>query len=204
MRQLAVLVSYSKMKLLPLDRIINLCKKALRMSIHTHTQGSNCTTFSILICPLGAQQEAIKIQLDANAKHHSFCYTLLHVKENSRNCLCSKISRYDLLDILAYYRDAGKFTTRVLHPLPDQTTPAEPMTWSAMEKVGNRENLMRKTILSWKFTHRSESKRKFTNPKCKVTNPHDTSQSHYLQDQIFRDYGLTTFSICSVKKISVN
>ena len=37
MRQLAVLVSYSKMKLLPLDRIMNLCKKALRMSIHTHT-----------------------------------------------------------------------------------------------------------------------------------------------------------------------
>ena len=37
MRQLAVLVSYSKMKLLPLDRTMNLCKKALRMSIHTHT-----------------------------------------------------------------------------------------------------------------------------------------------------------------------
>ena len=37
MCQLALLVSYSKMKLLPLDRIMNLCKKALRMSIHTHT-----------------------------------------------------------------------------------------------------------------------------------------------------------------------
>jgi len=90
------------------------------------------------------------------------------------------MSRYALLDILAYYRDAGKFTIRVLHPFPDQTTPEEPMTWSAMEKVGNRENLMRNTILSWKFTYRSESKRKFTNPKCKVTNPHDNSQSHYL------------------------
>ena len=56
MCQLALLVSYSKMKLLPLDRIMNLCKKALRMSIHTHThtQGPNCTTFSFLICPLGA------------------------------------------------------------------------------------------------------------------------------------------------------
>ena len=56
MCQLALLVSYSKMKLLPLDRIMNLCKEALRMSIHTHTptQGPNCTTFSFLSCPLGA------------------------------------------------------------------------------------------------------------------------------------------------------
>lgn len=88
---------------------------------------------------------------------------------------------YALLDILAFYRDAEKFTIRVLlHPFPDQTTPEEPMTWSAMEKVGNRENLMRNTILDWKFTNRSESERKFTNQKCKVNNPHDTSQSHYL------------------------
>lgn len=70
------------------------------------------------------------------------------MKENSRNCLCSKMSMYALLDILAFYRDAEKFTIRVLlHPFPDQTTPEEPMTWSAMEKVGNRENLMRKFLI---------------------------------------------------------